>query len=374
MKKLQELFSKINNFVNKNYFIVNNPPVITFTVKDGFKSAYINVPGFNMQILNNPIWEDVKFEMDECNFSVRVSDLNNVFSSMRNKDGTLISKSDNNIKFESIDGEIVEIPQCESVKPKGIRKCSDECVVVPVDLIDSVLYRARACFYTVNHTPVYNTIKVVSFSGASRFVSGNGSIFCIQDIKCEVPDGKYCIPYSCLSFLHELNKITRDKKVKFISKENSFHVENDYFIMNQEVDLDFSKWPDENKILDMSREISLLMSSDVLKGIRDNLQLSMIYKKDDELLITDFSADKSFSFITDGKIKTKNSVEHKSCSSPFSGRIYTRLLLDLVNSMPDDDVEALFTTSSSGFRGKNFPLICEFNDGDAMVSIICTQV
>jgi len=104
MKKLQELFSKINNFVNKNYFIVNNPPVITFTVKDGFKSAYISVPGFNMQILNNSIWEDVKFEMDECNFSVRVSDLNNVFSSMRNKDGTLISKSDNNIKFESIDG------------------------------------------------------------------------------------------------------------------------------------------------------------------------------------------------------------------------------------------------------------------------------
>jgi hypothetical protein len=116
------------------------------------------------------------------------------------------------------------------------------------------------------------------------------------------------------------------------------------------------------------------MSSDVLKKIRDNLQLSMIYKKDDELLITDFSADKTFIFITDGKIKTKNSVEYKSCSDIFSGRIYTRLLLDLVNSMPDDDVEAIFTTSKSIFRGKNFPIICEFNDGDARVGIICTQV
>ena len=373
MKKIQELLSKINNFVNKNYFNIANPPCIGFIIQDGVKSVSVSVPGFNMAFLSSDLWKDLNFDMGECSFSVRVSDLNNVFSTLKNKKKITTTKSGNNIKFESEDADMIEIPQSDYNKPKAIKKCKEDCIVIPIEVMDSVLYRSRACFYTVNHTPIYNTIKLKVKSGFCRFVSGNGSLFCIQDIKCEIPDGEYCLPYSCLSFLHEINKITKDDKIKFNIDGNKFHVENDYFLIEQESELDFNKWPNENKILDTEREINGVFSSESLKLIRDNLQLSMMYKKDDELLVTDFSMEDKFNFKTSGKIKTSNFIDFKSKPETFSGKMYTRLLLDLVNSMPDDDVDVSFSTSKQDFRNKNFPIICNFVDEDTQVSIICTQ-
>ena len=99
----------------------------------------------------------------------------------------------------------------------------------------------------------------------------------------------------------------------------------------------------------------------------------MMYKKDDELLVTDFSMEDKFNFKTSGKIKTSNFIDFKSKPETFSGKMYTRLLLDLVNSMPDDDVDVSFSTSKQDFRNKNFPIICNFVDEDTQVSIICTQ-
>lgn len=373
MKKIQELFSKINNFVNKNYFSVTNPPCIGFVIQDGVKSASISISGFNMAFLSSNLWKNLNFDMEECSFSVRVSDLNNVFYTLKNKKGITATKNGNNIRFKSDDSDMIEIPQSDYNKSKIIKKCKEECIVMPIEVIDAVLYRSRACFYTVNHTPIYNTIKLKVKSESCRFVSGNGSLFCIQDIKCKLPDGEYCLPYSCLSFLHEINKITKDDKIKFNIDGNKFHVENDYFLIEQESELDFNKWPNESKILDTEREINGVFSSENLKSIRDNLQLSMMYKKDDELLITHFSMEDKFNFETSGKIKTSNNIDFKSKPEIFNGKMYTRLLLDLVNSMPDEDVDVSLSTSKHDFRNKSFPIICNFSDEDAKVSIICTQ-
>ena len=99
MKKIQELLSKINNFVNKNYFNIANPPCIGFIIQDGVKSVSVSVPGFNMAFLSSDLWKNLNFDMGECSFSVRVSDLNNVFSTLKNKKKITTTKSGNNIKF-----------------------------------------------------------------------------------------------------------------------------------------------------------------------------------------------------------------------------------------------------------------------------------
>ena len=374
MKKLSDLFSKINNFLNKNYFIINQPSAINFTFKKESKNIFISVPGFYMSFINNEIWDGFNLDKISEDFAIRVSDLNNVVSTLKNEKSISVSKSSNNIVFNSGSSNSIEIPTVETVKNKVIKKCKDDCIAISNSIMDDVLYRARACFYTQNHTPIYNTIKIISKDAVCRFVSGNGSLFCIQKIGCNIKNGTYCVPYSCLSFLHELNKIIKDKNLNFRVDGNVFYVENDSFIMIQEHDLDYTKWPDESKILNTECEISCLFDSDSLKSIRDNLQLSMLYKKDDELLVTDFSIKDSIYFSTNGKIKTNNSISYISSNNEYGSGIYTRLLLDLVNSMPDIAVNVLLKTSKEEFRGKKFPIVVSFTDEDAEVEIICSLI
>lgn len=374
MKKLSDLFSKINNFLNKNYFIINQPSVINFIFKKENKNIFISVPGFYMSFTNDDIWEGLDLSNISEDFAIKVSDLNNVLSTLKNEKNITVNKNINNVIFSSGGSSTIEIPTLEVVKGKSIKKCKDDCISISNSIMDDVLYRARACFYTQNHTPIYNTIKIISKDNSCKFVSGNGSLFCIQKIECPIKNGIYCVPYSCLAFLHELNKIIKDKNLNFKVDGNAFYVENNSFVMIQEHDLDYNKWPDESKILNTECEINCLFASDSLKEIRDNLQLSMLYKKDDELLITDFSIKDNIGFSTNGKIKTQNSISYLSSNSEYDNRIYTRLLLDLVNSMPDVSVNVALKTSKEEFRGKKFPIIASFNDENAEVEIICSLI
>lgn len=374
MKKISELFSKINNFLNKNHYNINNPPAISFSFNKNGYNIYISLPGFYMSFVKNDVWSGVNFSEDMVDFSIRISDINNVFATMKNNKTINVARKNNNIIFSSDSNSSIEIPIVENIKSKSFKKCKSDCINIPNIVMDSVLYRARACFYTHNHTPIYNTFKIISKDGYCKFVSGNGSLFCIQKMKCSIKDGTYCVPYSCLSFLHELNKIVKSESLMFRSDANSFYVENDSFIIYQESDLDYIKWPDENKILEVECEINCIFSSELLKSIRDNLQLSMLYKKDDELLITNFCIDKSIEFETLGKIKTNNNINYISSNKPYKCSMYTRLLLDLVNSMPDSDVEISIKTSLEEFKNKRFPIVASFLDVDAEVNIICSLV